>query len=248
MRAYQLEQRVQRRLYRRADGPTLDVGVHTLVGYAKFSREFCGFGRASVGDEEIAFARKNVVDAGESMRDHGRRGDAMVRRHAAKVEGLLDMVFIAHPARDTRSLLRREREQVPRLALVHAAHCAGCGSRSKHRAETVRRVPVRQKLIRRQRHRQPATDVVAQRDCTQQRHAVAPLALADRQRRRHDAAARMRQRRRVRVIGLVGVRQHAIGERGICRRSDDAAADDARLAGAAQGFHVRNRASAGQQS
>ena len=41
--------------------------------------------------------------------------------------------------------------------------------------------------------------------------------LAERQRRRHDRAARMRVRRAVRVVGLVGMRQHAVGERRLDR-------------------------------
>jgi hypothetical protein len=56
--------------------------------------------RTPVGDEEVAFARKHVVHAAEALRHHGRRGDAVARRHAAEVERLLDVLLVAHPARD----------------------------------------------------------------------------------------------------------------------------------------------------
>ena len=79
--------------------------------------------------------------------------------------------------------------------------------------------------MRVQRQRQTAAHVVAQRHRAQQLRAVGALALAHRQCRRHHAAARVRQRRCVRVIGLVGVRQHPIRQRGMFGGGDELAAD-----------------------
>src|SRR5580765_682030 len=54
----------------------------------------------------------------------------------------------------------------------------------------------------------------------------------------------MRERRRVRVVGLIGVRKHAVGERRVLGGSEKAAADNARLPGAAQRLYVGDRLAA----
>ena len=51
----------------------------------------------------------------------------------------------------------------------------------------------------------------------------------------------MSQRRRVRVVGLVGVGEHAVGQRGINRGRNNVAADYARFFDAAEGLHVSGR-------
>src|SRR5262245_64342217 len=54
-------------------------------------------------------------------------------------------------------------------------------------------------LVAVQRHVDPGADVVAQRDRAQQVRAPAPLALGHRQRRRHDGAAGMADRKSTRL-------------------------------------------------
>ena len=51
--------------------------------------------------------------------------------------------------------------------------------------------------------------------------AVDAALFADRERGRHDGAAGMRLRRRVRVVGLVRMREHAVGERRLNGPADD---------------------------
>ena len=70
-----------------------------------------------------------------------------------------------------------------------------------------------------ERHREPRADVVAERDGAQEGAPVDAELLAERERRGNDRRAGMRLRRAVRVVGLVGVREHAVGERGVGRRS-----------------------------
>ena len=96
-------------------------------------------------------------------------------------------------------------------------------------------------LVGVERLRQAAADVVAERHRAQQRRAVAPLALGHGKRRRNNAAARMRLRRRMRVIGLVGVGEHAVRQRGIGGSGDDRAADHAGLADATERLYIRDR-------
>ena len=136
---------------------------------------------------------------------------------------------------------------MPRLALIHAEQRTGCCCGAEGRAEAVGRVAVSEELVGIERQREPAADVVTECDCAQQRAPAAAYTLGDRQRRRHHAAARMRERARVRIVGLVGVRKHAVGERCIVHRGQEMAADDASLTRAAQRLDVRNRLGAGQQ-
>ena len=59
----------------------------------------------------------------------------------------------------------------------------------------------------------PRTDIVAKRYRSQEPGAVDPEFLAGRERRRHDGAAGMRLRRRMRVVGFVRVGEHPVGQR-----------------------------------
>ena len=61
-----------------------------------------------VGFEEIALAAEDIVDAGHAGRNHGGGSNAIARRHAAKIERLLDVVWIADMAADAGRLLRAE--------------------------------------------------------------------------------------------------------------------------------------------
>jgi hypothetical protein len=75
-------------------------------------------------------------------------------------------------------------------------------------------------------HGHARTDVVAERHRAQQPCAVDAALLADRERRRYHGAARMRQRRGMGIVGLVGMRQHAVSERRLDRTREQVAADD----------------------
>ena len=72
-----------------------------------------------------------------------------------------------------------------------------------------------------ERHQKPAAEVVAEHDGPEHLGARAALALADREGGGHDGTARMRLRDRLEVVGLIGVREHAVGERRVHRRRPD---------------------------
>src|SRR5260221_4211728 len=156
LRADQFQQRIERGLDRRSDRPALDVGVHDLVALAELARELRRVGRVPVGDEEIALARKDVLDAGEAVRDHRRRLHAVARGHAAEVEGLLDVLFVAHPAGDAGVLLRRVGKLMPHAALVQLRERARGRGRPEGRPDAVPRMSHTAELDGVQRLRHPA--------------------------------------------------------------------------------------------
>jgi hypothetical protein len=137
---------------------------------------------------------------------------------------------------------------MPRLPRIEPAHRAGRRCRAEHRAEAVGRVAVLAEFVRVQRQVDAAADVVAEHHCAQQRGAVAPFAFGHRERRWHDRATGVAQRRRMRIVCFVRVPEHAVGERGIDCGGDETAADDGRLFRAAERLDVRNRFFAGQQA
>ena len=195
----------------------------------------------AVSHEEVALARKNVLDSGESVRDHRRRLHAVPRGHAAEVEGLLDVRLVPHPAGDAGGLLRRVGKQVPHAALVQFREGARSGRRPESRPEAVRRMARGAELDRVQRLRQPAADIVAERDRAKERGAAGALAFRHGERRSDDPAARVRLRGRMRIVGLVGVAEHAVRERGIGRGRHGAAAHDRGLLRAALRLRERDR-------
>jgi len=99
-----------------------------------------------------------------------------------------------------------------------------------------------------QRVRDARAHIVAEHHRAQQRRAAAPFALGHRQRGRHDAAAGVHQRQVVSIVGLVGMRVHAVGQRRIDRRGHDAAADHAGFGRASLRRRKLDRPAARQQS
>ncbi len=157
------------------------------------------------------------------------------------------MLAVSHPARNARRLLGGERKQIAHLALAKTRQRTRGGGGAEHGPEAVRRMTVLAELIRVERLRQPAADVVTKSNCAKQRCATAPRALGHRQRRRHNAAAGMGQRRRVRVVGLVSMGEHAVGQGGVHRARDELAAHHAGFFGAAERFDVSDRFFPGQK-
>ena len=89
--------------------------------------------------------------------------------------------------------------------------------------------------------------VVAERDRANQGFAAAAFSFRNRESCRHDAAARVRKRGRVRIVGLIGVTEHAVRKRRVHRGGDEARADHRRLGRAALGLDVRDRFLARQE-
>ncbi len=91
------------------------------------------------------------------------------------------------------------------------------------------------------RHHHPRADVVAQRHRAQQPRAVDGAGLAHRQRRRHHGRAGMRTRLVVRVVRLVRMRHHPVGQRRVGGRGREPRARDRRGALAGGGADIALR-------
>src|SRR5919109_3676468 len=102
-------------------------------------------------------------------------------------------------------------------------------------------MPVVAKLIGIKRLRQAAANVISQRHGTQECRTTSSVTLGHCQRRWHDATSRMRERRRMRVIGLVGVSEHAVRQSGIDGGGEDLAANPRSFSGASKCLHVGDR-------
>ena len=148
------------------------------------------------------------------------------------------MLSVSHPARDTRRLLGGKREQMAHFALAKSCQGASRRSRAEHRSEAVCRMAVLTELIGVEGQCQPAADVVTERHCAQQRRAASSFALRHRQGSGDNAAAGMSQRRRMRVVGFVGVREHAVGQCGVYDGRNEVTADHRCFFDPAEGFDI----------
>src|SRR6266508_1509783 len=113
------------------------------------------------------------------------------------------------------------------LALPQARQRRGGGSGPEHRPEAMRRMAILAKLIGVEGLCQPAANVVTERDGSEKGDSIAPFSLRHGERSRHDTAAWMSQRRRVRVVGFVGVSEHAVGQCGVHSDGKNMAANNA---------------------
>ena len=109
-----------------------------------------------------------------------------------------------------------------------------CRRRTEHGADGVRGVPVHAAGVDASHEAGDARpDVVAEGHGAEERLAGGVLAFRHCQGGGDDGAPRMGKRRRVRVVGLVGVGEHPVGHRSVYRRGDDVRADHRSLRDAA---------------
>ncbi len=207
-------------------------------------------GRGSLGKslEEGAGARERVLDAGEAGGRHRRGGQRVARRHAAEVEGLLDVLGVAHPVGEARGLLHRVGELKAQRAGVEAEQRAGGRRGAEQAAQAVGAVRAAVGGAEAERDHEARADVVAERHGAQQARAVAAGELGRGEGCRHHRAAGMEAARGVGIVALVGMRADAVGERRVERAGQQAAAGHGRLAPAALAAHPGERPAAGQQA
>ena len=185
--------------------------------------------------EEVVGARQDVLDAGAAQLNQQDGRDAVARGKPAEHQRFLDVLGVALPGGDARRLLRGVVEHPAHLLRGEAGGARGRRGRAEVAGDAVRavvRLHLEGQSAERERHAR--TDVVAERDGAKQPRAVDAELLARGERRRHHRAAGMRMRRRVRIVGLVGVREHAVGHRGFDRTAQQVGRRDGRdlLAGA----------------
>ncbi len=186
-------------------------------------------------------AVEHVGDAGEARLHHADRRDAVARAHAGEVEGLLDMVLVAHPAPQAGDLLGRVGEREAHAPLVEAGQGGGGAERTEGRAGALGAAMRAADEVGSERQKQAAAQVVAERHRPDEFGAGIPVPLGERQGRRNGGAAGMGLGHRLEIVGLVRVGAHGVGERRVHRGGPEAGGDDPRLIGAAEGPDIGQR-------
>ncbi len=124
------------------------------------------------------------------------------------------MLRIAAPGSNSRCLLSAVIQQQAHLlgSKTRSAPGRRTGSKGRHRAVSA---PVRRRLVARpaHTHRHPGPDVITKRHGAQEVPSTNSKLLAGCQRRRNHGDAGMRAGRAVRIVSLVRVSQHSVGQR-----------------------------------
>ena len=126
------QQRVERRLNRIPDRERLDRGFRHVEPAAETGGHLLGSRLRRMRLEPVVLAFEHVGNAAESGLRHHRRGHAVARAHAGKVERFLDVLEVALPAPHARDLLDGVRQGVPHALLIEARHRRG-GRGGAHR-------------------------------------------------------------------------------------------------------------------
>ena len=241
MLAPQRQQRVERRLDGIADGKRLDRGFVHIEAAPEVGDHFFGprLGRERL--DHVVLAVEDVGDAGKARLHHQRGADTIARAHAAEVERLLDVFGVARPAPDARHLLRRVRQRVAHAALVEPRQRRGGPHGTERRAGALCASMRGADMVGPERHQKPAAEVIAEDDGLEHFGARSAFALADREGGGHDGTAWMRLRDRLEVVGFIGVREHAVGERRVHRRRPDLRRQDRGFLFAALRLDVADR-------
>jgi hypothetical protein len=90
-------QRIERGLDWRAGRPLLDVRARHFVTLAELVDQPGRVGARVISGKKIVLSGKNVIDAGPSGLREQRGGNTTARRHAAEVEGFLNVFDVAIP-------------------------------------------------------------------------------------------------------------------------------------------------------
>ncbi len=219
-------ERIEGRLNGGTNSPLFDVGAHDLVALAQLVDKSGGIGFGQAGKKEIIGARKGVADARPAGLNQQRGRDAVACRHASEHEGFLEMRGVALPESDAGGLLRGIVEQPAHLLGVQIGRATSRGGGAEAFGEAVG-VAMRfvHEVLTAKRHGNAGADVITQSDGAQKLRAADGETLSRRECGGHHGAARMRQRRRVRIVGFVGLSEHAIGERRFDGTAEEIRAD-----------------------
>ena len=180
--------------------------------------------------QEAVLALESVFLAGHATLDEERGGDARAGAVAAEHERLLDVLRVAGPRRDAGGLLGGVGEGIADALRVESHECRRGGCRAEHGADGVGGVAVPATGVDAAHEpRDARADVVAESDGAQQGLTGGVLAFRHGQRGGDNGTTGVGERRRVRVVGLVGVGEHAVGHGGVDGGRDDVRAHDGGL-------------------
>src|SRR5260370_6544632 len=178
---------------RRTHRPFLDIRSRNLIALAKLFGQSGRIGMRVVSIKQIIFSREDVFDTSPSGRHDKGGSDAASRRHAAKVECLLDVLGVAVPCAKARGLVGRVAQEKSHLRNVQARRAAGGRGRAKKWRDAVRApVTLRFELLSTQRHCDTWSNVVAERHGAQGMCPAHGEPLPRRKGSRHHSAPWMR--------------------------------------------------------
>ena len=205
----------------RAHSPFLDVGAGDFVALPEFVDELrrIGFQNAilpgCVGIEKIVRPGENVVDTGPARANEHGRGHAASGGFPSEKKGFFHVFHIARPCANSRSLLAGIVEQKAELLRVQTGCATGGCARAKHGNSAVR-AAMRGRLISGTAHAHgyARPDIIAESHGAQEVGAADAELLTGGECGRYDGGAGVRAGRTVGVVGLVGMREDAIGECG----------------------------------
>ena len=131
------------------------------------------------------------------------------------------MVLVLHPAPQAGHLLRGIGNRKAHALFVEPGERGGRAERGEGRGRSLRAAVRAAHQIRPQRHRQAATEIIAERHRANEFLTAATLLFGDGERGRHHGTARMRLGDRLDIVGLIGMGAHGVGERGVDRRGEE---------------------------
>ena len=211
--------RVKRRLNRGAHRPLLDVGARDFIALAKSVDKL---GRVSFHDaifprcvrlEKIVGSGEDVIDAGPARANEHGGGHAARGWFSPEEKGFFHVFRVARPGADSGRLLRSIVEQKTKLRCVQARCTAGGRARSK-RSNRAMRTAMRGRLVAgtADAHGHARPDIIAERDGAKKVSPADAELLRSSECSGHNRSAGMRARRAVRVVGLIGMGEDAIGK------------------------------------
>ncbi len=213
-----VDQRVERRLDRSARAPFLDDGLRHLIAFAELIDQTRRISLRGVGIEEVFRAGKDVAHPGPARSNQQRSGNSVAGSHGAKHKGLLHMLGIPLPDRETSPrLLRRVVEQPAHLLGVQTSHAAA-GSRGAEGPNHI--VGVLEYGAAQHRFHRAHSDIVPKRHSAQEVRPVDAECLGEGKCSRHDGAPRVGAPGAVVVVGLVGLRQRPVHDSGFERSTE----------------------------
>ena len=158
------------------------------------------------------------------------------------------MLHVPDPAPDPRHLLHGVGDRVAHLGLIEARHGSGRRRGAYRGAVAFGRPAPGAHEGRLQRHEKPAAQIVAERHRSEEFGPRAALPLSHGQCRRHDDAARVRLGERMKIVRLVGMAEHPVGECRVHGRRHDIRRCDRGFGHAALSAHIVDRHLAGYQA
>ena len=238
-------QRIQHRLGGRAHGPALDIGAHNLERAAQIVERFVHISDGAVAGEKTDIGVQRIGDAGHARMHHGRGLRAGPRRHTRKDESFFRVLPVPEQGAKAARLLGGVRYGHRASIFIHAGQRGGGGHGAESPGEGMGILARVEKILTAEGQAGARASVIADRHGFQKFKAASALAFGHGEGGGHRRTAGMGQRKRVRIIGLIGMRRHAVGQRRLHSVGADGGAKHAGLFAPALASRISDRLDAG---